>query len=280
MSSRFAGALNPEGWLIDDPPPDGYDSWSEAESNGVKPGRFDTEFGEDWNAKDWNATYAKADFDATRKHTKRVPHKIGRERGMAETFSRCIACRCLVRNPHRGRCSKQKCPPNSFVAEDTRRFTTMMLRNIPESCTREELLSELRALEQIHGSRLFDFMYLPFDFKTRRPLGYAIVNATSNQNALVIWERFDGFFPERWNGRMTTMEWGTERKHHNRRSLMDFYKNSSIMHEQIPDEWKPIIFDHVGRRVRFPPPTKTIKLPTDFEPLDPAAGLLANEEYL
>lgn len=65
--------------------------------------------------------------------------------------------------------------------------TTVMLRNIPNRYTAEELLAEMLA---VGFEGRFDFFYLPIDFTTKRNRGYSFINFRSPSDA----ERFVSAF--------------------------------------------------------------------------------------
>ena len=65
--------------------------------------------------------------------------------------------------------------------------TTLMIKNIPNRVTREELADEIISKMPI-GS--FDFLYLPIDFKSRAGFGYAFINLTSDDNVDVFVANF------------------------------------------------------------------------------------------
>jgi hypothetical protein len=134
--------------------------------------------------------------------------------------------------------------------------TTVMLRNMPNNQTRKMLL-ELLDREGFQAE--FDFVYLPMDFKTRASLGYAFVNFTSAETANRAFSTFDGF--TRWpipSRKVCGVGWSGP--HQGFEAHVDRYRNSPVMHEEVPDTFKPIILS-MGVRVPFPPPSKKLRAP-------------------
>lgn len=68
--------------------------------------------------------------------------------------------------------------------------TTMMIRNIPNRYTQQEMIEELDSLG-FAGS--FDFFYAPIDFGTMGNVGYAFVNFVDPRWAARCCEQLDGF---------------------------------------------------------------------------------------
>jgi hypothetical protein len=132
--------------------------------------------------------------------------------------------------------------------------TTVMLRNMPNNYSRDMLL-ELLDSEGFSGQ--YDFLYLPIDFQTKACLGYAFINLVSAAAAMRFWRTFDGYtkwaIPSRkqsgvsWSGHQQGLD-----------AHVDRYRNSPVMSDAIPDEYKPVLFID-GVRVPFPPPTKKLK---------------------
>lgn len=134
--------------------------------------------------------------------------------------------------------------------------TTVMMRNIPNSYTRERLL----ALLDSHDFALrYDLVYLPIDFCSRAGLGYAFLNFKTAQDAKRFREYFHGFD-----------DWGVfsekacdalgSAAHQGLEANMERYRNSPVMHESVPDEFRPVVFKD-GVRVPFPPPTRRLRAP-------------------
>jgi hypothetical protein len=140
------------------------------------------------------------------------------------------------------------------VAEDLR--TTVMLRPLPPTFTRG-LLVELLGTEGFAG--MYDFIYLPVDFNSGNSLGYAFVNLTSPEVARCLWSHFDGF--SGWktpSDEVCTASWSDP--HQGFAAHVQRYRDSPVMHPEVPEIWKPLIFAN-GHRVPFPPPTKKLKAP-------------------
>lgn len=140
------------------------------------------------------------------------------------------------------------------VENDTR--TTLMFRNLPNNYTRASLLD---MLDEEGFNKFYSFVYLPTDFKNFAGFGYAFVNFATHEAAVKAKHHFQGYckwsVPSQkvcevvWSGPVQGLSAHTDR-----------YRNSPVMHESVPDEYKPVVFVD-GRRVRFPPPTRKIRAP-------------------
>jgi len=170
-------------------------------------------------------------------------------------------------------CSHAPSVDSSLQGDNTR--TTVMMRNLPFECTREVLI----ALLQDHGyTAMFDLLYLPIDFKFNNGIGYAFVNFVSPEIAQTFCSAFTGLqvFPmgaERMCGvtgfkvfpmggeRMCEVGWSDVQ---GLETHVERYRNSPVMHDSVPDEYKPVLF--VGsERVPFPKPTKKVRLPRHWK---------------
>merc|ERR1712083_122766 len=71
--------------------------------------------------------------------------------------------------------------------------TTVMLRNLPEGFTRDMLTAVLNSEGFLS---LYDFIYMPMNFRTKASFGYAFVNMVSPLDAERCHEKLEGF--TRW----------------------------------------------------------------------------------
>jgi|Transcript_20682 hypothetical protein len=134
--------------------------------------------------------------------------------------------------------------------------TTIILRNCPLECTRDMLL---KILDDEGFRSGYDFIHLPIDFQTKVGLGYAIVNMVSPSVAMCAQQHFKGFcnwaFP---CDNRVEVDWN--RPHQGLKAHIDRYRNSPLMHESVPETYRPVLFQD-GRRVPFPAPTARIRAP-------------------
>lgn len=141
------------------------------------------------------------------------------------------------------------CSPNDLR-------TTLMLRNAPQYLSRSELLRMLDA-EGLNGK--YDFIYLPVNFLSEFGLGYAFINGTTPDNAREIRRAFDGkVFSDRNPTVKCSVTWSSP--HQGLAAHIERYQNSPVMHKDVPDEWKPLLFSK-GLPISFPEPTKQCKAP-------------------
>jgi len=143
--------------------------------------------------------------------------------------------------------------------------TTVMLRNLPAGYTRTALL-ELLDNQGFKGS--YDFVYLPVDFVSMTAFGYCFINLVCPSEALRIWKHFDGFtaWPSHAGADADphtaplpcAVSWGDPLQ--GLSAHIERYRNSPVMHKDVPDYVKPMTFAR-GTTVKFPPPTKRIRPP-------------------
>merc|ERR1712146_231053 len=95
------------------------------------------------------------------------------------------------------------------------------------------------------------------DFQSRASLGYAFINFTSSDSAEAFWRVFDGYsnwaIPSR---KVSGVSWSGP--HQGLEAHVERYRNSSIMSDSTPDEYKPAIFRN-GVRIPFPVPTGKLR---------------------
>jgi len=134
--------------------------------------------------------------------------------------------------------------------------TTVMLRNLPDGFSRDMLTAILND-EGFAG--LYDFIYMPMNFRTKASFGYAFVNMVSPADAERCHEQLEGF--TRWRvstDKVCEVSWSD--MHQGLSAHVDRYRNSPVMHESVPDEYKPVMYSF-GVRTPFPPPTKKLRVP-------------------
>jgi hypothetical protein len=142
------------------------------------------------------------------------------------------------------------------MTEDGKERTTVMLRNLPNNYTRAMFLSMLDS-EGFNGA--YDFVYLPIDFCSRACLGYAFVNLLNASIVPNFWRTFDGY--SKWtlpSRKVCSVSWSGP--HQGLEAHVERYRNSPVMHNSVPDEYKPVIFWD-GTRVVFPTATKAFRAP-------------------
>jgi hypothetical protein len=134
---------------------------------------------------------------------------------------------------------------STMFAGDRQRNSTVILRTVPRELTRTGLLDHLVSCG--FGGR-FNFVYLPMDFTLRQCIGYALIGLQEHEDGERLIAQLPEFEPT-WSSPAATLE-----------EHIDRYRNSPVMHPNMPDEYKPAIFSQ-GMRVPFPVPTRSIRAP-------------------
>lgn len=140
-------------------------------------------------------------------------------------------------------------------------WTTVMLKNIPNDYTQELFL---KLLDDQGFLCRYDFVYLPIDFRSGSAFGYAFVNLVSPQDALRFKSHFHGFC--RWtfsSRKVAEVTWSHPMQ--GRDAAIARYRNCSVMNQDVPERFKPCMFDS-GVRTYFPPPTRSVDVPQSLRP--------------
>jgi hypothetical protein len=134
--------------------------------------------------------------------------------------------------------------------------TTVMMKNLPNDYSRDMLI-ELLIGQGYAGC--FDLVYLPIDFESKSGLGYAFINFAMPEAAVNFQLQFTGF--KDWclaSDKVCEVTWGNTLQ--GLQAHIERYRNSPVMHESVPDYYRPALFCG-SERVPFPPPTKKIRAP-------------------
>jgi len=143
-----------------------------------------------------------------------------------------------------------KAPPG---LEAVKAVTTLMLRNLPPTWSRDTLAG---LLDSKGFSGQYDFLYLPTNIKVQMNVGYSFINLTSLGAAKRFTEVFHGLggccsSPDKTLEVCLSEVQGLD-------ANIRRYQNSPIMGESVPEEYKPVLFRD-GHRVPFPAPTTKLK---------------------
>ena len=125
-------------------------------------------------------------------------------------------------------------------------YTTVMLRNIPNKYTQSSLLE---ALDVKGFSGLYNFFYLPVDFKNGCNMGYAFINMVDHESATQFVSAFKGYQLPAKSTKVCDACWARVQGF---KANIEHYRNSPV--NDLPDpEYRPLMFQN-GTEVPFPRP--------------------------
>jgi hypothetical protein len=103
----------------------------------------------------------------------------------------------------------------------------------------------------------YNFVYLPIAFTSNQTFGYALLCFVTHDDAVCFMDTFDGF--KDWlveHDRFAEVEWSNAQQGLDQ--LLERYRNSPVVREDVPDDLKPAYFVD-GVKADLPPPTKPLK---------------------
>lgn len=132
--------------------------------------------------------------------------------------------------------------------------TTLMVRNLPADLPQQEFV---RRFVERGYSGLFDFVYMPMNLRKPGNFGYAFINFTSNAVAMEVMMQTP-HRPEHDQSEGWMSAWSTCQ---GLLANIERYRNSPLMHDTVPVECRPALYNQIGDHVQFPQPTKVISKP-------------------
>ena len=137
--------------------------------------------------------------------------------------------------------------PTTDLADQGDEDTTVMLRNIPNK------LAQLEIAEAINGRGfrgLYDFFYVPLDFKSRMNLGYSFINFRSGEAAGRFVQAMDGArLVDSFSTKLCGVSWA---RIQGLEANIKHWRNNPV--NELPLEFRPCLFDDKGRQLPFPEP--------------------------
>ena len=141
--------------------------------------------------------------------------------------------------------------PQVMIPEDAdmtieSNYTTVMLRNIPNKYTQTSLLE---AIDSRGFRGLYNFFYLPVDFKNGCNMGYAFINFVNHDAADMFMSAFKGYQLPAKSTKVCDVCWARVQGF---KANIEHYRNSPV--NDLPDpEYRPLMFQN-GVEVAFPRP--------------------------
>lgn len=122
------------------------------------------------------------------------------------------------------------------------KMTTVMLAGLPPSLTAHNIVA---ALDNCGFDGGYDFLYVPISFESHTNMGHAFINFTSPESAEKCLVEFSGFA---WSNssRPCRTRWADVQGYKNNIRKQQW---SSLIAADIPDDFKPWVFDGNGRRI-------------------------------
>ena len=116
--------------------------------------------------------------------------------------------------------------------------TTLMIRNIPNKYTQASVREEIN----VNHSGLYDFFYLPIDFKNRCNVGYAFINFIEATDVAAFAKEFSGSRWKNFNSEKICAV--TFARIQGKSAMIARFQNSSLLEKD--DEYRPLLFFSSG----------------------------------
>jgi len=144
--------------------------------------------------------------------------------------------------------------PSRSAPTGLSQITTIRVRGLDNFWRRDDMV---QLLEEKGWGGYFDFIYMPMNFRCREGgsnFGYVFVNVRDHWTASELMADLNSDSAYSFDAAPATELQGLA-------ANVDKWKNDPVMHNSVPDECKPAMYDSQGIRISFPKHTKKLSKP-------------------
>ena len=117
------------------------------------------------------------------------------------------------------------------------------IQGIPGSVTKQQMRQLLQSPPiSLKAGEDYDFFYLSLRFRTGENMHHAAIGLVNDETFDILQSKFSQYGLMVGNTSFPNLMIGGDIKHRNSDQLIEYFRDSPIMHEVVPEEYQPWVF--------------------------------------